>query len=56
MSIYFSVDFIEDESQEHQGQYEGICVRTPKNGITIDLTVTTESVLISADNTEDESV
>ena len=50
------MDYIEDKSQEDQVQSEGCVFFTPKNGTTIDLTVSTSSVLVSVDNTLGEYV
>ena len=45
-----------DEYQEYQGQPEEGGIISPKNGSTIDLTVTSASDIISVDNTNDELV
>ena len=46
MSIDSSVDCIEYESPEYQGQAEGGGITTPKNDTTIVLTVTTAYVMM----------
>ena len=49
--IYFLVVYIEEKSQEDQVQAERGVFVTTKNGTTIDLTVTTSTVLVSVDTT-----
>ena len=48
-----SVDYIEHESQEDQRQAEEGGIMTTKNDTIIDFYVTTTSVLMSVDNTEE---
>ena len=48
-----SVDYIEHESQEDQRQAEEGGTMTTKNDTIIDFYVTTASVLMSVDNTEE---
>ena len=45
-----------DKAQEDQGQHKEVCVISPKNSTTIDLTATSESDPMSVDNTDFELV
>ena len=56
MSIGWSVDCIEEGYLRYQGKPEGCGDMTPRNGTTINLSVTTSYVLMSEDNTDDEFV
>ena len=56
MSIGWSVDCIEEGYLRYQGKPEGCGDMTPRNVTTINLSVTTSYVLMSEDNTDDESV
>ena len=53
MSIYLSLDCIEVEYWGDQWHHQGGGVMTPKNGISIYLSVTTASDSMSVDNTCD---